>query len=432
VVVGVDPVLRHEAHLAGTHRFDGLLRDRLAVGVGLGHRHEPLVGQHRFDHGAGAGAARHHQLVLLRLDQEAQCFEIGHHCLAGDEAIEAAVLLGRVVVDRGIERQHAQARQSVALADRVVVRVVGRRHLDHAGAEFAIDIVVGNHRDQPVGQRQLHLAADQRTVAFVLGMDHHGGVAQHGFRPRGRDRQRSGAVGQRIGDMPEKSLFLFAFDLEVAHRGLQHGVPVDQPLAAIDQPLFVELDESLRDDVRQVIVHGEVFAAPVHRVAHAAHLLGDRVAGLLLPVPDAGDEILAAEVVAAGLLLLQLALHHDLGGDPRVVRARHPQRVVARHPVVARQAVHDRLVEGMPHVQRARDVGRRQLDGERGGILPGLARAAEPCRGIAAPLPLGAPVRLDGHRFEGFGQAVEAGLEQGIAHGVAKTSGIPQDAACGV
>jgi hypothetical protein len=63
-----------------------------ALGVGgrrLGHGHEPLVGQHGLDHLAGAGAARHHQLVLLGLDQQALRLQVGHHRLAGHEAVQA-------------------------------------------------------------------------------------------------------------------------------------------------------------------------------------------------------------------------------------------------------------------------------------------------------------------------------------------------------
>jgi hypothetical protein len=58
--------------------------------------------------------------------------------------------------------------------------------------------------------------------------------------------------------------------------------------------------------------------------------------------------------VAVQALLLQLALDDDLRGDARMVGARHPQRVEAAHAVVARQRVHDGLVERMAHVQRAR------------------------------------------------------------------------------
>jgi hypothetical protein len=110
------------------------------------------------------------------------------------------------------------------------------------------------------------------------------------------------------------------------------------------------------------------------------------------------DEVLAAQVVAAQAGFLQLALHDDLRGDAGVVRPRHPQRVVAPHAVVAGQRVHDRLVERVAHVQRARHVGRRQLDAERG---PG---GVERRREVAGTGPARAPARLDGSGFEGLGE----------------------------
>lgn len=61
--------------------------------------------------------------------------------------------------------------------------------------------------------------------------------------------------------------------------------------------------------------------------------------------------------MARNLLGIELALDHDLGGDAGVVGAGHEYGVVAQHAVVAHQAIHDGLVEGMAHVQGARDVG---------------------------------------------------------------------------
>src|SRR2546427_279313 len=159
--------------------------------------------------------------------------------------------------------------------------------------------------------------------------------------------------GKRLVNWDPK-LMSAVSDLEVGDGGHQLGVPVHQALATVDQALLVQAHEGLVDDGRQLVVHGEVLAAPVHAVAHAAHLAGDGVAALVLPLPDLAHEVLArlgrrrAHVVAAGdALLLQLALHHDLGGDARVVGAGHPDRVVALHAVVAREAVHDGLVERM-------------------------------------------------------------------------------------
>jgi hypothetical protein len=108
------------------------------------------------------------------------------------------------------------------------------------------------------------------------------------------------------------------------------------------------------------------------------------------------EEGLAAELVAADAGFLQLALDDDLRGDAGMIGARHPQRVEAAHAVVARQRVHDGLVERVAHVQRAGHVRRRQLDGKRrpGRIQGGAVGAAL--------LPQRAPMGFDGGGFEGF------------------------------
>ena len=79
--------------------------------------HEPLVGEHRLDDLAGALAARHHAACASSPRPAGLRLEVGEHRLARDEAVEAAVLLRRVVVDRRVERQDVDQRQAVALAD---------------------------------------------------------------------------------------------------------------------------------------------------------------------------------------------------------------------------------------------------------------------------------------------------------------------------
>jgi len=75
--------------------------------------------------------------------------------------------------------------------------------------------------------------------------------------------------------------------------------------------------------------------------------------------------------VAADALALQLALHHDLGGDAGMVGSGNPRGVKACHAVVAGEAVHDGLVKRMAHVQSARDVGRRELNRKVGRVFFG-------------------------------------------------------------
>ena len=112
----------------------------------------------------------------------------------------------------------------------------------------------------------------------------------------------------------------------------------------------------------QAVIHGETLAAPVAGRAEPPQLAGDGAARFRLPAPDPPDERLAAEIVAGLSLGLELALDHHLGRDPRVVGPRLPERVLALHAGKADQDVLQRVVERMPHMEAARDIGRRNDD----------------------------------------------------------------------
>ena len=86
-------------------------------------------------------------------------------------------------------------------------------------------------------------------------------------------------------------------DLEVGDRGLQTRVPVDHVVVAVDPALLVERDEDAVDRADVALVEREPLALVVAGRAEALVLLDDRRAVLLLPLPDALDELLATEVV---------------------------------------------------------------------------------------------------------------------------------------
>ena len=125
---------------------------------------------------------------------------------------------------------------------------------------------------------------------------------------------------------------------------------------------------------------------------------------MLFPLPDFFEEFLAAQVMTRNLLRVELALDHDLRGDAGVVGAGLPQRVVAVHAMEARERVHDGVLEGVAHVQRAGDVGRRQQDAV---ILPGVVVASG--LEIARVFPVRIPALFDVGGFEGFGEFHGAG-----------------------
>ncbi len=189
-------------------------------------------------HGMGDG---------LDLVDQIERFEIGQDDIARLEAIQPAIGLRHAVVQRRILVEDVDHLEIVPPADLEVVEVVAGRDLDRAGALFGIGMLVGDDRDQPVGQWQTHMLADQILVARILGMHGHGGIAQHGLGARRRHHdEAAGLVLDRIFEMPQMALHLDALDFEIGDGGLQLGVPVDQPLVLVDQALLVQLDEHLQ------------------------------------------------------------------------------------------------------------------------------------------------------------------------------------------
>ena len=192
LVVGVDPVFGHKLDVATLHRVDGFLGDRFAAGVvraDFRHCHKPLVGQHRLNHLAGAGAARHHQFVFFHLDQQAQGVEVFDNLFARHKAVQPLVNRWCQVVDLGVQRQHANHRQFVALADGIVVLVMRRGDFHHAGAKGLVNVVVGDDGHAASAQRQVDVLANQMQVALVFRVHHHRHVAQQGLGPGGSHRE---------------------------------------------------------------------------------------------------------------------------------------------------------------------------------------------------------------------------------------------------
>src|SRR3954464_833633 len=141
----------------------------------------------------------------------------------------------------------------------------------------------------------------------------------------------------------------------VADRRLRAGVPVDEVVVAVDEALAVQGDEDLQHRLRVAGVEREALVVVVERRAEALELLDDLPAVLLAPLPDARDERLAAERLAARALRLEQLLDLLLRRDPGVVGAEDPLRAHALHAVVADQRVLDRAVERVAHVQHAGD-----------------------------------------------------------------------------
>lgn len=143
---------------------------------------------------------------------------------------------------------------------------------------------------------------------------------------------------------------------------------------------------------------------------------------MLFPFPDFFQEFLAAQVMTRNALCIKLTLDHDLGCDACVVGAWLPERVVALHAMQPDQRVHQGVLEGVSHVQRARDIGRRQHDAV--GRVGRIAGWLE----MAGGFPLLIPTGFDVFWLEGFGEfhAGCRGFKTRNYNGRKRASGFPK------
>ena len=381
------PILGNEADVPRFDGADGGLRERLDVD-------EPLIGEQGLEDGVAAIAARHGELVRLDSLDESEFLQVGEDTRPCKRAVEAAVRGGHLIVERRVRVHDVDQGQAMTDAHLVIVEVVRRRDLDAAAAELRVDVGVADDGNVARRQRQVHAAADQMPIPFIIGMHGDGGVSQQSLRPRGRHHEEPVVAIERIAQMPQTSRFLLGDHFQIGKRRLQHRIPVHQALAAIDQAFLVEADEDLRHRPRQARVHGESIAPPIDRRAQAPQLLGDLPAGLFLPLPNPLDERIASEPDAAQTRGIQLSFDHHLRGDAGVVGPGLPERVETAHSMVPNERIHDGDLEGMAHVQSAGDI-RRRYDDRIGG--PSAAGNE-----ISRLFPARVNSRLDVRRREGF------------------------------
>jgi hypothetical protein len=128
----------------------------------------------------------------------------------------------------------------------------------------------------------------------------------------------------------------------------------------------------------------------------------------MAPPASAFHERLAADVLPRLSLRRELPLHHVLRGDASVIGAEHPQRLPSVHPLVTNEDVLERVVQGVPHMERARHV-RGRVDDAVGLAGPGGVDVE-----VTARLPLAIPAKLGGGRIVAVGEVSHDGESIGV------------------
>ena len=397
--------------LLGGHRAKRRARE-----ARIGHPHVPLVAEPRLDRHVASVAVADRVLVLADLLEQPVRAEPLDHLRAGvlaREPDERPRVVGDVapavaIGDRAIGAEHVDHREIVAAPDLPVVGVVRGRDLEEARREGGLRIARlaakrrGHHHvvvlddwDDATDDRKPHALATQRRGAGIPGVHRDRGVAEHRLRTCRRDDDEARPILERVLEVVHAPGDGAHLDLVVGEGRLRRWIPVDEPLAPVDEAFGEEAEERGPHRGGADRVHREAGALEVAGAAEVLELRDDRRLVLVLPRLHAFDEALAAEILPAGAFAQQPLLDDGLRGDAGVVGAGHPQRVEALHPLAAGEHVLQRVVEGVSEMERRRHVGRRDQDRKR--------RLARVPHRIGVKAPRVAPCRAD-DRFARGGQ----------------------------
>ena len=391
VLVNFRPAPGHKPDPARDHRIQGGRHLRIPQ--------KPLLAQPRLDRHVSPLAKADIVVVIFHPHQQPHLLELLHRQVTRGKAFHPGELRTGQLVQRAIRVHHVDDRQMVTQPDLKIRPVVRRSDFQHTGAEGHVNVRVGHDGDLGPRERTHRMLADQARVARIVRVDRHRRVPHQSLRTRRGDfEKRPGFFRHFVAHHVELALGGLHDDFLVAQRRLRSRAPVDHPLAAVDEPPGMQLDENFLHLAGIVAVHGEALARPIARATEALQLLDDDPPVLLFPRPHPFEKRLAAEITPRlALFFAQLAFNHRLRGDPRVVRPRQPQDLVACLARPTRQNVLQSIVQDMPegehagHVRRGNDNGKTRLG--RGGI----GREAT----LLDPLPI--PTLLHGGGFVSFG-----------------------------
>ena len=333
------------------------------------HLHKPLLLDHRLNRCFAAVMGSHIMGIVLYFNEKPHLIQFLYDCFPCLVAIHTTEL-STVFIDGRIIIQDIDLRQIMTLSDLKVVRVMGRRDLNHTGTEFHIYISVCHHRNFPVYNGKHQLLSDNILISVIIRIYRNSSITQHGFRSgRCKLYKSCGAytaviLDHRILDMPEMSCLLCVFNFSVRNGGITYRAPVDNTASLVDPAFFVHFTEHFGYGFITALIHSKAFSVPVTGGTELFQLADDPSAILLLPLPGPLKKAFPPKIFLTDTFFLQLLYDLDLCRNAGMVCSGLPERIVALHPLKTDQNILHRIIKRMPHVKLSRNIWGRNHNGK--------------------------------------------------------------------
>ncbi len=287
----------------GVEADEAVLHDAQGGGDHFAAKHffvveEPLFGEAWLDGHLAALREADGVFVGFFFNEEALGREKFGSFFAGIEAVEAMEFWAVGAVDFAVRIEHINNGEVMAEADVEVGAVVCGCDFEDAGAEFKVNVFVGDDGDFCPREGTPDVFADEVGVARVARVDGDCGVAHKRLRAGGGDfDELAGVLYDLVTHGVEDALLRSGDDLFVGDGGEAGGAPVDHAFATVDVAAFVEFNKSLLHSAGVIRVHSEAFALPIAGAAEFFKLLDDDAAAVASPRPDEFKEVFAGDVV---------------------------------------------------------------------------------------------------------------------------------------
>ena len=255
VEINLAVVRRREADVIFLDNFDRALRQGLNLD-------EPLRREPRLNNRSAPVTFSNRERVIFFSNQKPMCAQIFQNTFAGGRAAKPCIGPG-VLVHAGVLVHDFDLQQIVANSRLKIVGIVCGRDLHRASAELGLCEFIGDDRDLAIHQRQQNSFSVQVGVALIALIHRNRSIAEHGFGARCGDGDKFVAIDDRVANFPQLARNLLVLDFEIRDCRLAARAPVDDVLPAIDQALLMQPNEHLAHRSREVVIHGEVFAAPI-------------------------------------------------------------------------------------------------------------------------------------------------------------------------
>ena len=296
------------------------------------HLKEPLHREFRLNHHVGTFRISYLIGIGFRLFEQSGSFKVFLYLFTDIETIHTDIHTGSFA-QCTIVIEDIDTRQVVFFTQHIVVYIMGRGYFQTTRTEFDVYIIILNHRNDTVYQRNDYFLSFQPRVLRVVRIDTHSRITHNCFRTGGCNNRVATfrITFYFVAEIIQFSMF-FLVDYLFVRKGSQgFRIPVYHADTTINQSFIKQVYENFDYTFATLLIHSESSTIPVAGCAEFTELFQDNTTVLVCPFPSMFQEFVTSQVGFLDALGSEFVYNFSFGSNRSVVSSRHPAGILAFH-----------------------------------------------------------------------------------------------------